>query len=116
MPQNAPLRVTLNGIARKGPGFGFRFAGRDVTGFAGESLAAALVAEGELALRQTAQGDRRGIYCGMGVCGDCSIEPPRRRAGDGKGGGVRSRGFGRAGIGRNGTGRARRASGADRAA
>jgi NADPH-dependent 2,4-dienoyl-CoA reductase/sulfur reductase-like enzyme len=73
MPQNAPLRVTLNGIARKEPGFGFRFAGRDVTGFAGESLAAALVAEGELALRQTAQGDRRGIFCGMGVCGDCSV-------------------------------------------
>lgn len=67
------MRVDVPGVARDGAGFAFRFEGRDVTGFAGESLAAALTAAGEMALRHAADGSQRGVYCGMGVCGECSV-------------------------------------------
>lgn len=67
------MRVDLPGIDRSGTGFHFRFAGRQVQAFAGESLAAALTASGELVTRTTAAGNGRGIFCGMGVCGECAV-------------------------------------------
>ena len=67
------MRITLPGVTRPEAGFALTFAGRTLTAFAGESLAAALMNAGELALRTTAQGDARGLYCGMGVCGECSV-------------------------------------------
>lgn len=67
------MRVDLTGVTRRQPGFAFTFDGRPVTGFAGESLAAALVAAGELVLRETRDGDGRGLFCGMGVCGECTV-------------------------------------------
>jgi NADPH-dependent 2,4-dienoyl-CoA reductase/sulfur reductase-like enzyme len=39
----------------------------------GSSIAAALTAAGIRAYRQSTAGDR-GLFCGMGVCGECSIE------------------------------------------
>lgn len=62
------MRVTLPGVTRTGDGFAMRFAGRAVTGFAGESVAAALVNAGEMVLR-----DGRGVHCGMGICGECAV-------------------------------------------
>ena len=38
-----------------------------------ESLGAALTAAGILALRQTASGDERGLFCGMGICHECAV-------------------------------------------
>ncbi len=67
------MRVALPGIAREGLGFALRFAGREISGFPGESLAAGLTAAGEMTLRHSADGSGRGIYCGMGVCGECSV-------------------------------------------
>lgn len=67
------MRVALPGVARSGDGFGFRFDGRDCVGFPGESLAAALVTGGHMALSTTARGDGRGVFCGMGVCGECTV-------------------------------------------
>lgn len=52
----------------------FVFEGRTLKGHAGESLAAALTAAGERALRQTAKGRFRGLFCGMGVCQECLVE------------------------------------------
>lgn len=41
----------------------------------GETVGAALMAEGVRVLRQTARrGDARGLFCGMGVCFDCLME------------------------------------------
>lgn len=51
----------------------FLFDGRPVTATAGQSLAAALTAAGVLALRETATGGARGVFCGMGVCQDCLV-------------------------------------------
>jgi glycine/D-amino acid oxidase-like deaminating enzyme len=39
----------------------------------GETVAATLVAHGRLALSTDKLGDRRGLYCGMGVCHDCLV-------------------------------------------
>jgi D-hydroxyproline dehydrogenase subunit gamma len=45
--------------------------GRPVAAYLGESLAAALMADGVLATRTTTGGEARGVFCGMGVCFDC---------------------------------------------
>lgn len=37
----------------------------------GETVAAALIAGGEVAIRRTRGGSARGLYCGMGVCFEC---------------------------------------------
>ena len=50
------------------------FEGRKIPARAGESLAAALTANGILALRTTRCEAERGIFCGMGVCQDCLVE------------------------------------------
>lgn len=67
------MRVTLPGIARSGPGFRFRFAGHDIAAWPGETLAAALTSAGQLALSTNGPDERRGVYCGMGACGECTV-------------------------------------------
>ena len=52
---------------------GIDFEGRAIRGRAGETLAAALTAAGERALRKTRGGERRGLFCGMGVCQECLV-------------------------------------------
>jgi D-hydroxyproline dehydrogenase subunit gamma len=45
--------------------------GQERTAHAGETVAAALIADDGIATRQTASGAWRGVYCGMGACFDC---------------------------------------------
>ena len=40
---------------------------------AGDTVAAALVAAGHLALREAGDGSRRGVFCGMGACHECAV-------------------------------------------
>jgi predicted molibdopterin-dependent oxidoreductase YjgC len=47
--------------------------GRTVTAYEGETVAALLLAEGELSTRITVRGEPRGVFCGMGVCFDCLV-------------------------------------------
>ena len=47
--------------------------GRPVIGYEGESVAAVLLAEGNLSTRTTRGGESRGVFCGMGVCFDCLV-------------------------------------------
>jgi D-hydroxyproline dehydrogenase subunit gamma len=66
------IRVDL-GVTRGDP-FCFEVDGESVPAFAGETVAAALMAEGRRALRTTAgRKEARGYYCGMGVCWDCMM-------------------------------------------
>jgi hypothetical protein len=46
-----------------------------VTAYLGESVAAAMLADGsgEFATRTTRGGETRGVFCGMGVCFDCLV-------------------------------------------
>ena len=51
----------------------FRFDGQEIIGYAGESIAAALIASGISATRLSATGMPRGYFCGMGVCWECVV-------------------------------------------
>ena len=54
-------------------GITVRYEAQSLPARAGSSIAAALTAAGIRACRQSEAGDR-GLFCGMGVCGECSIE------------------------------------------
>jgi D-hydroxyproline dehydrogenase subunit gamma len=47
--------------------------GQDVTAYAGETVAAVLIAGDGLMTRRTAGGAARGFFCGMGGCFDCLV-------------------------------------------
>jgi predicted molibdopterin-dependent oxidoreductase YjgC len=47
--------------------------GERVTAFAGETVAAMLLALGHPAFRRTEKGAPRGVFCGMGICFDCLV-------------------------------------------
>jgi NADPH-dependent 2,4-dienoyl-CoA reductase/sulfur reductase-like enzyme/ferredoxin len=68
------MRVTLPGAERRGPSFGLTFDGEKVEAWPGESIAAALTSAGKRALREAPTGAPRGMWCGMGVCGECRVE------------------------------------------
>ena len=55
-----PVRLTLNG--------------RAIPAFEGETVATALLADGQWTLRHTNRHETpRGVFCGMGVCFDCMM-------------------------------------------
>jgi hypothetical protein len=59
---------------QRGESFSFDVDGESVPAYGGETVAAALMAEGRRALRVTAgRNESRGYYCGMGVCWDCMM-------------------------------------------
>ena len=41
--------------------------------FLGETVAGALLARGQRAWRRTPQGEPRGLFCGIGICFDCTV-------------------------------------------
>ena len=49
------------------------FEGRQITARRGETIAAALAAQGIIGLRTTRTGAERSLFCGMGVCQDCRV-------------------------------------------
>jgi predicted molibdopterin-dependent oxidoreductase YjgC len=70
--------MTDNGFTRiaggiqRGKQFSIQVDGQPVVAFAGETVAAALLASGRLPLRHTEKHEKpRGIFCGMGICFDC---------------------------------------------
>lgn len=50
------------------------FDGRPLMARRGETLLAALVAAGEMVLREDVLGTAHGAYCGMGVCHECLVQ------------------------------------------
>ena len=64
----------------RGPPLGFTFDGVPVRGYAGESIAAALLAGGITSLRRSPAGDApRGAFCWMGICQECTVVVDGRR-------------------------------------
>lgn len=49
-----------------------RFAGDELRGRAGQTLAGVLISNGRRTWRD-AQGEERGVFCGIGICQDCII-------------------------------------------
>jgi len=67
------MRIAIPGVARRGQPFRFSFDGHEIPAYAGESIAAALIAAGQWHFRETPTGGSRGLFCGMGVCGECQV-------------------------------------------
>lgn len=53
--------------------------GRRIAVRAGQSIAAALLQNGIVALRTTRRGKPRGLFCGIGMCFDCIVDLDGRR-------------------------------------
>ena len=52
----------------------FFFNDQEVVGLAGQSVGAALLAQGDRILRKTRFNEKgRGVFCGIGVCFDCLV-------------------------------------------
>ncbi len=52
----------------------FRFEGREIPAVIGETVAAALWAAGEIALRRSSgRGEPRAVFCNMGICFECIV-------------------------------------------
>ncbi|MGH3264782.1 MAG: FAD-dependent oxidoreductase, partial [Trebonia sp.] len=56
----------------------FKFEGSEIPIAPGATIAAALTAAGEVALKHSRQGDLRGLFCGMGVCQECLVTVDQR--------------------------------------
>lgn len=56
---------------RTGEPFTFSFEDRTIEAWPGESVAAALLAAGEVNLRIAEDGGARGVVCGIGLCWEC---------------------------------------------
>jgi predicted molibdopterin-dependent oxidoreductase YjgC len=41
--------------------------------FEGETIATAMLAQGQLVFRRDTNGHARGLYCNMGTCGECMV-------------------------------------------
>jgi thioredoxin reductase len=55
------------------PDISFTFDGSPVRAKDGDSLASALVSQGIYGLKESLDGGRRGVFCGMGVCNECAV-------------------------------------------
>lgn len=70
----ADRNVDIAGVER-GRAVVLHVNGRPVNAYEGESVAAALMRGGKIAMRATAKcGEPRSYYCGMGVCHDCLVD------------------------------------------
>jgi NADPH-dependent 2,4-dienoyl-CoA reductase/sulfur reductase-like enzyme len=67
------VRVTKPGVRAGATSTTIFFQGEQVPARPGESVAAALVASGHYACRETREGTNRGLFCGMGVCNECAL-------------------------------------------
>ena len=66
--------VTERIAARRESAITVTVDGRPVLAFAGETVAAVLLAEGIRVFRYTAKrGEPRGVFCGMGICYECLV-------------------------------------------
>ena len=81
-PEIDRRRVRIRGISRPDSAFEFSYRGRGIRAHPGETVAAALIAAGQWNFRETRSGASRGLFCGMGVCGECTllIDGDARRA------------------------------------
>ena len=67
------MRIRSAGLEAAPATVEITFDGAPLEARATDTVAAALVAAGELACRETADGGRRGLFCGMGVCQECLV-------------------------------------------
>ena len=66
-------RLTHPAATASGRPIHFWYDGQSLQGLEGETIAAALAANNIRQMRHTREGERRGMYCGMGACFDCLV-------------------------------------------
>lgn len=67
--------MSANGRLGTATSVDFTFDGKPFQAMAGQTIAAALLAQGERVLRHTSRRhEPRGLFCGMGVCFDCLVQ------------------------------------------
>jgi len=67
------VRVRVKGVVSYGPSCTFEFNEKKFEGVVGDSIASALINSGEYGLRNTEGTEKRGVFCGMGVCNECLV-------------------------------------------
>lgn len=67
------MRVKVPGVGSPEGKVRLTFAGREVEAFPGQTLAAALLEAGLPELGEAGDGRGRGVFCGMGACGECAV-------------------------------------------
>jgi NADPH-dependent 2,4-dienoyl-CoA reductase/sulfur reductase-like enzyme len=67
------MRTHLQGIKRQSEPLVFTFDSTPIKAYPGETIASALIAAGIWDLRKGRDGSSRGLFCGMGVCGECRV-------------------------------------------
>ncbi len=72
-PIPSEFRLKHPGICRTGTEITFQFDGKPVSALDGETIAAALIAAGHRTFSRGKANEPRGIFCGMGVCHDCTV-------------------------------------------
>ena len=65
--------MRINADTQRGPAVTITVDGLPIQTFQGETVAAALLANGQRAWRRTEKGELRGLFCGMGICFDCLV-------------------------------------------
>ena len=67
------MRVEIPGVGKPAGEVGFTFGGRAAAARPGLSLAAALTEAGFSDMGEAGDGRGRGLFCGMGACGECAV-------------------------------------------
>jgi hypothetical protein len=67
------LDLRIQGKFRRGPAVTFKFDGKIIDAYQGESVVVALLASGIVTTRQSPKGFTRGPLCLMGSCQECAI-------------------------------------------
>jgi len=67
------MRISVEGIEPDRQPVPFTFDGREIVADPGDSVASALVDAGIRGFRKANADDMRGVFCGMGVCSECSV-------------------------------------------
>lgn len=69
------MRIEFNAEygLKRGDAFSVTIDGHTVWAYTGETVAAILLSQGKLAFSSGRRGRPRGLFCGMGVCGECVV-------------------------------------------
>lgn len=67
------FRADLGGAISRGPAINLQVDGVAVRAYAGETVAAAMLAAGIRGFRRSPRGSPRSVYCGIGVCFECLV-------------------------------------------
>jgi len=67
------VRIKNNAINPNSKEVTFTFDEKLINGLQGDTIASALINSGIYACRVTESADKRGVFCGMGVCNECAV-------------------------------------------